>query len=64
MYDEESVINTVIMGNDRLWKIMEEKNKLYSQTEFSDEDGMRLAELEGEFMDLMVGKLKVMLQLY
>ena len=52
MYDEESVINTVIMGNDRLWKIMEEKNKLYSQTEFSDEDGMRLAELEGEFMDL------------
>lgn len=52
MYDEESVINTVIMGNDRLWKIMEEKNKLYSQTEFSDEDGMQLAELEGEFMDL------------
>ena len=32
MYDEESVINTVIMGNDRLWKIMEEKNTLYSQT--------------------------------
>ena len=55
MYDEESVINTVIMGNDRLWKIMEEKNKLYSQTEFSDEDGMRLAELEGEFMDLNMG---------
>ena len=48
----KKVLNTVIMGNDRLWKIMEEKNKLYSQTEFSDEDGMRLAELEGEFMDL------------
>ena len=52
MYDEERVIDTVIMGNSRLWKIIEEKNKLYSQTEFSDEDGMRLAELEGEFMDL------------
>ena len=52
MYDEERVIDTVIMGNSKLWKIIEEKNKLYSQTEFSDEDGMRLAELEGEFMDL------------
>lgn len=52
MYDDETVINTVIMGNDRLWKIMEEKNRLYSQTEFSNQDGMRLAELEGEFMDL------------
>ena len=52
MYDEERVIDTVIMGNDKLWKIIEEKNKLYSQTEFSEEDGMRLAELEGEFMDL------------
>lgn len=52
MYDENRVIDVVIMGNDRLWKIIEEKNKLYSQTEFSDEDGMRLAELEGEFMDL------------
>ena len=52
MYDEERVIDTVIMGNSKLWSIIDEKNKLYSQTEFSDEDGMRLAELEGEFMDL------------
>ena len=52
MYDEYRVIDTVIMGNPKLWSIIEEKNKLYSQTEFSDEDGMRLAELEGEFMDL------------
>ncbi|MBR4619168.1 MAG: ATP-binding cassette domain-containing protein [Bacilli bacterium] len=52
MYDEERVIDTVIMGNSKLWKIIEEKNKLYSQTEFSEQDGMRLAELEGEFMDL------------
>lgn len=51
-YDENRVIDVVIMGNKRLWDITEEKNRLYSQTEFSDEDGMRLAELEGEFMDL------------
>lgn len=52
MYDEVSVINTVLMGNEKLWKIIEEKNKLYSQTEFSDEDGVRLATLESEFIDL------------
>ena len=51
-YDEMRVIDVVIMGNARLYQIMEEKNKLYSHTEFSDEDGMRLAELESEFMDL------------
>lgn len=52
MYDEVSVMNTVLMGNEKLWKIIEEKNKLYSQTEFSDEDGIRLAELESDFIDL------------
>ena len=51
-YDEMRVIDVVIMGNARLYQIMEEKNELYSHTEFSDEDGMRLAELESEFMDL------------
>ena len=51
-YDEKSVIDVVIMGNDKLYKIMEEKEKMYQQTEFSDEDGMRLANLEAEFMDL------------
>lgn len=52
MYDEVTVINTILMGNEKLWEIIEEKNKLYSQTEFSDEDGVRLAELEGDFLDL------------
>lgn len=52
MFDEVSVINTVLMGNKKLWDIIEEKNKLYSQTEFSEEDGIRLGELEGEFLDL------------
>ena len=40
------------MGNDRLYKIMKEKEKMYEMTEFSDEDGMKLAELEGEFMEM------------
>ena len=51
-YDDMKVIDVVIMGNERLYKIIEEKNELYSHEEFSDEDGMRLANLEAEFMDL------------
>ena len=51
-YDGMRVIDVVIMGNERLYKIIEEKNELYSHTEFTDEDGMRLANLEAEFMDL------------
>ncbi len=52
MYDEVTVINTVLMGNKKLWDIIEEKNKLYEKTEFTEEEGMRLAELESEFLDL------------
>ncbi|HIT22325.1 MAG TPA: ATP-binding cassette domain-containing protein [Candidatus Scybalousia intestinigallinarum] len=51
-YEEFSVINTVIMGNTKLYSIMQEKEKMYAQTEFSDEDGMRLAELEAEFAEM------------
>ena len=51
-YDEFPVLDTVIMGNARLYEIMKEKEELYSHTEFTDADGMRLAELEGEFMEL------------
>ena len=51
-YDEERVIDVVIMGNTKLYRIMQEKDKIYSQTEFSDEDGMKLANLEAEFMEL------------
>lgn len=51
-YDEEEVLNTVIMGNEKLYSIMAEKNKMYMQTEFSEEDGMKLANLEAEFMEL------------
>ena len=51
-FDDKRVIDVVMMGNDRLYKIMEEKDKMYAQTEFSEEDGMHLANLEAEFMEL------------
>ncbi len=51
-FDEFPVLQTVIMGHKRLYEIMVEKDALYSKPDFSDEDGMRTAELEGEFADL------------
>ncbi|MGL5761505.1 MAG: ATP-binding cassette domain-containing protein, partial [Cetobacterium sp.] len=51
-HEDESVINVVLMGHTKLWKIIEERNEIYAKTEFSDEDGMRAAELEGEFAEL------------
>ena len=51
-YDENRVIDVVMMGNTKLWEIIEEKDKMYSQTEFTEEDGMKLANLEAEFMEL------------
>lgn len=51
-FDDKRVIDVVIMRNSKLYEIMEEKNKMYAQTEFSEEDGMKLANLEAEFMDL------------
>jgi len=51
-YDDKRVMDVVLMGNTRLYEIMEEKDKMYSQTEFSEEDGMKLANLEAEFMEL------------
>ena len=51
-FDDKRVMDVVIMGNTKLYEIMEEKDKMYSQTEFSEEDGMKLANLEAEFMEL------------
>ena len=51
-YDNERVIDTVIMGNTKLYQIMKEKEELYSHTEFTDEDGIRLGNLEAEFAEL------------
>lgn len=51
-FDDNQVLNTVIMGHTRLYEIMTEKDALYAKPDFSDEDGMRTATLEGEFADL------------
>ena len=48
-YDEYTVLDTVIMGNKRLYDIMKEKDAIYAKEEFTDEDGIKAAELEGEF---------------
>lgn len=51
-YDEYTVLDTVIMGNARLYEIMKEKDAIYMKPDFSDEDGVRAAELEGEFAEM------------
>lgn len=51
-YDANQVIQTVIMGNPRLYEIMKEKDELYAKVDFTDEDGIKASELEGEFSEL------------
>ncbi len=51
-YDEFPVLDTVIMGNARLYEIMKEKEAIYAKEDFSDEDGIRASELEGEFAEM------------
>lgn len=51
-YDEFTVLDTVIMGNKRLYDIMKEKDAIYMKEDFSDEDGVRAAELESEFAEM------------
>lgn len=51
-YDEFSVLDTVIMGHTTLYAIMDEKNKIYMKEDFSEEDGIRASELEGEFAEM------------
>ena len=51
-YDEYTVMDTVIMGNERLYEIMKEKDAIYAKEDFTDEDGIRASELEGEFADM------------
>ena len=51
-FDEYDVLTTVIMGHKRLYEIMKEREALYSKEHFSDEDGVRSSELEGEFVEL------------
>ena len=51
-YDEYTVLTTVIMGHDRLYQVMKEKDELYAKPDFSEEDGMRVSELEAEFAEM------------
>lgn len=51
-YDEYSVLDTIIMGNPRLYEVMKEKDAIYEKEDFSDEDGIRASELEGEFAEM------------
>lgn len=51
-FDEFAVLNTVIMGHKRLYEIMQEKDALYMKEDFSEEDGIKASELEGEFAEL------------
>lgn len=51
-YDEYTVMDAVIMGNERLYQIMQEKDAIYAKEDFSDEDGIKAAELEGEFAEM------------
>lgn len=51
-FDEETVFNAVIMGHKRLYDVMTEREAIYSSAEFSEEDGVRSAELEGEFAEM------------
>lgn len=51
-YDQCSLIDVVIMGHERLWEIMKEKDAIYMKEDFTDEDGIKAAELEGEFAEL------------
>ncbi|ADQ18240.1 ABC transporter related protein [Leadbetterella byssophila DSM 17132] len=51
-YDEFTVLDTVMRGNERLYQVMQEKDALYAKEDFSEEDGNRAAELEGEFAEM------------
>ena len=51
-YDQETVLNTVLMGHTTMWDVMKEREALYSKSEFTDEDGIRVAELEEKFAEM------------
>lgn len=51
-YDQETVLNTVLMGHDTMWDVMKEREALYSKSDFTDDDGIRVAELEDKFAEM------------
>ena len=51
-YEEQTVLNTVMMGHSKLWEVMHEREAIYAKADFTEEDGMRAGELEGEFGEM------------
>lgn len=51
-YDQETVLNTVLMGHTTMWEVMKKREALYSKPDFTDEDGIRVAELEDKFAEM------------
>lgn len=51
-FDESTVLNTVLMGHKRLWNVMHERDAIYAKADFTEEDGMKAGELEGEFGEM------------
>ncbi len=51
-YDSETVLDTVLMGHTTLWAVMQERNALYAKEDFTDEDGLKVAELEDKFAEM------------
>jgi ATPase subunit of ABC transporter with duplicated ATPase domains len=51
-FDEVTVLNTVLMGHEKMWKVMQERERIYSLADFSEEDGIRAGELEHEFGEM------------
>lgn len=51
-YDGETVLNTVMMGHEKLWKVMQEKDAIYMKPDFSEADGIKASELEAEFAEM------------
>lgn len=51
-FDKETVLNTVLMGHHEMWDVMQQRNALYAKPDFSDEDGMKVAELEEKFANM------------
>jgi ATPase subunit of ABC transporter with duplicated ATPase domains len=51
-FDEATVLNTVLMGHQKMWTVMQERDTIYAKTDFSEEDGIRAGELEGEFGEM------------
>ena len=51
-FDDQTVLNTVLQGHEKLWEIMQAKDAIYAKPDFNDEDGMKASELEGEFAEM------------